>query len=240
MTAALKQVDAGIAKLTDAQRKLTAGLKQIDAGLKAAGAQTKLKAAIKQVNTGIPKLTKAIATIDSNLVKARDGLRQINKGIDKIRDVRAARRHPQPARIAAKNTHRGRRGPQRPRPGGGEGARRRCGVRHRLGDVLAPGASVAELARPAHTVRGLLALDEVAQVCAGDAATVAVDSLGALAAGGISRIVPLADYPPSHTTTDQIHPTRAVQVDLSFPTAMPPGVPADVRISACRNSEVHA
>ena len=243
LTAALKQVDAGIAKLTNAQRALTAGLRQIDAGLgKLAAAQTKLKAAIEQVNTGIPKLTKAIATIDSNLAKARDGLKQITKGIDKIRDARAdLKRARTLARIAAKNTT------------AVDGARNDLaqavvkapadGVVSGIvkpGDVVAPGATVVELDRPAHTVRVWLAPEEVARVCEGDSATAALDSLGALAAGSISRIVPLADYPPSHTTTGQVHLTRAVQVDLSFPTAMPPGVPADVQISPCRNSEVHA
>lgn len=229
--------------LEQAQQKLTAALKQIDAGLaKLKAGRTKLRAAIKQVDAGIPKLTKAIATIDANLAKARDGLRQIDKGIAKIRDARAdLKRARTLARIAAKNTT------------AVDGARNDLaqavvkapadGVVSSIvkpGDVVAPGATVAEVGRPAHTVRVWLAPEEVSRVCVGDSATVTLDSLGALAEGSISRVVPLADYPPSYTTTGQVHLTRAVQVDLSLPTAMPPGVPADVQISPCRNSEVHA
>ena len=66
------------------------------------------------------------------------------------------------------------------------------------------------------------------------ATTVAVDSLTAPVDGRISRILPLAAYPPSYHATDQVHLTRAVPVEVTLDAALPPGAPADLHLSSCQ------
>ncbi len=108
-----------------------------------------------------------------------------------------------------------------------------------VGDVVAPGATVAAIARPAVVVTTWLAPEQAAQVCVDAAATVHLDSLTAPVNGRISRILPLATYPPTYHTTDQVHLTRAVGVEVRVDSALPAGVPADIQLSLCPNHEVN-
>lgn len=220
------------AQLTAAKAQLTAGIKQLST------ARGKLAAAIKQVKKGIKQLTKGIATIDANLVKARDGLKKIDKGLTKIVDARAGlKRARKLAVIAARDTT---------GVDSANVARKQAVVRApadgvvaaiaHAGDVLAPGATLARLARPATVVTTWLAPEQVAEVCVDDAASVRLDSLAAPASGRVSRILPAATYPPSYHTTDQVHLTRAVPVEITVATALPPGVPADIQLTPCRTT----
>ena len=56
--------------------------------------------------------------------------------------------------------------------------------------------------------------------------------------GTISRILPEAQYPPTYHTTDEVHLTRAVPVEVTVSAGLPPGVPVDVQLSPCRTNEV--
>ncbi|MFT4215592.1 MAG: biotin/lipoyl-binding protein [Micropruina sp.] len=215
LTAVRAQLTGGIATLSTARAKLTAGI-----------------AALKK---GVRQLGKAIATIDANLVKARDGLRKIDDGLTKLSDARAdLNRARTLAVIAAADTT------------GVDTAtleRTQAVVRApadalvtavaHVGDVVAPGAMIAELARPASVVTTWLAPEQVAQTCLDAPATVSLDSLAMPASGRVSRIVPAANYPPTYHTTDQVHLTRAVPVEVTVTSPLPPGVPADLRISTC-------
>ena len=231
LTAALAQIDAGIAQLKTAQKQLTNGIAQAKAG------QKKLKAALKQLNEGIPKLTKAITTVDSKLVEARDGLKKIDKGLKKLDDGRAdLKRTRKLAVIAAGNdvavqqarTARAQAVVTAPRDG------TVTSIAH-VGDVVAPGATVAELSAPAHIVELWLGPAQAAQVCVGDAATV---SWGENPAGTVTRMLPEAQYPPTYHTTDEVHLTRAVPVEVTVDAGLPPGVPVDVQLTPCRTNEV--
>lgn len=229
---AITQLDAGIKKLTAALKQIDGGLAELKAG------RAKLKTGIIQVNEGIPKLTKAIRTIDTNLAKANDGLVKIDKGKKKLREARAdLKRARTLAVIAADNdtavaqaqTARSRAVVTAPRDG-------TVSSIAQVGDMLAPGATVAELSAPAHIVQLWLAPAQAAEVCVGDAATVA---FGADPAGTISRILPLAQYPPTFHTTDEVHLTRAVPIEVTTDAALPPGVPVDVQLTPCRTNEVN-
>ena len=231
LTAALAGIDAGIAQLTAAQKQLTQGIAQAKAG------QKKLKAAQKQLNEGIPKLTKGIATIDGKLVEARDGLKTIDKGLKKLDDARAdLTRGRKLAVIAAGNdvavqqarTARAQAVVTAPRDG------TVTSIAH-VGDVVAPGATVAELSSPAHVVELWLAPAQADRVCVGDAASIA---WGESPTGTISRILPEAQYPPTYHTTDEVHLTRAVPVEVTVSAGLPPGVPVDVQLTPCRTNEV--
>ena len=70
-------------------------------------------------------------------------------------------------------------------------------------------------------------------MCLNTSATVHLDSLAAPVEGHVSRILPLAAYPPSYHTTDQVHLTRAVPVEVTVDSPLPPGVPADLQLSVC-------
>ncbi len=235
LTAARAELKAGIAKLTAAKAQLTTGIAKLTA------ARTKLTAAIRQLKKGIPQLTKAIRTIDTNLVKARDGIRQIDKGLTKLADARATLKgNRKLAVIAARDTT---------AVDSASVAKKQAVVRApadgvvtslaAVGDVVAPGATVAEVARPARVVTTWLAPEQAAQVCLDASATVHLDSLAAPVAGKVSRILPLADYPPSYHTTDQVHLTRAVPVEVTVDSPLPPGVPADLQLATCPTHEVN-
>ena len=222
-------------ELLQALQKLTAARAAIP---KLIAARATLTAAIGQLNKGIPKLAKAIATIDANLARARDGIRKIDQGLNKLADARAGlKRTRKLAVIAAADTT----GVEVATLAKGQSVVRAPGdgvvtaVAH-VGDVLAPGATVAELARPASVVTTWLSPEQVAQTCLDATASVRLDSSGTAVDGRISRILPLAAYPPSYHATDQTHLTRAVGVEVTVGSALPPGVPADLRLSPCSTS----
>ena len=227
LTAAKTPLTAGIKQLTAARTQLTAGIKQLTTG------RDTIKAGVKQLKKGEKQLKKGLATIDTNVRKARDGLKKIDDGLRKIADARAGLKRARTlAVIAAADTT------------GVDVAKRQAVVRApsdgvitaiaQAGAVLAPGATVATIARPATVVATWLAPEEVADVCVGDAATVTLGSLPAPASGRLSRILPGATYPPSYHTTDRVHLTRAVPVEITVDAALPPGVPADIRLTPCR------
>ena len=222
--------------LLEARQKLIAGRAQLRTAVgQLSIARGKLIAASAQVKKGIGQLSKGIGTIDSNVAKARDGVRKIDDGLAKLADARAGlKRTRKLAVIAARDTT---------AVDAASVARTQAIVRAptdgivtalaHVGDVVAPGATVARLTRPALIVTTWLAPEQAAQVCLGGGATVGLDSLAATVDGHVSRILPLAAYPPSYHTTDQVHLTRAVPVEVTVDSALPAGVPADVRLSTC-------
>ena len=227
------------APLLAAQQKLTAALQQLGAASKQLTAgRAKLKATIKQVAAGIPKLTKGIRTIDTNLGKARDGLRRIDKAKRTIRNARADLRRARSLAVIAAGSDLNVRQARTARTRAVVTAPRDGIVTSiaTVGELLAPGASAAQLSSPAHLVELWLAPEQADRVCIGDPATLGFCTNPS---GTVSRILPLAQYPPTFQTTDEVHLTRAVPVELTFDVALPPGVPVDVQLSPCKNHEVN-
>jgi multidrug resistance efflux pump len=240
--AALEALPAGTsaeqrAPLVEAEKKLTVGLKELTKGIaKLTTARGEITKAQAQLKKAIPQLTKGIATVDEKLADARDALTKIDKGITKIEDARADLKRTRTLAVIAAD--------DATAVGKADTARRQAVVRApadgvvagiaRVGDVVAPGATVAEIARPALVVATWLAPEQANRVCLDAPATVSLDSLAATLEGRVSRILPLADYPPSHHATDQVHLTRAVPVEVTVDSALPAGVPADLQLSSCQ------
>lgn len=224
------------APLLEAQKKLNAGLKELKAGVaKLNTARKKITDAQSQLRKAIPQLTKGIATVDDKLAEARDAVKKIDKAITKLEDARATlKRNRRLAVIAADDTTVNRAGTAREQAVVRAPADGVVADIARVGDVVAPGATVAEITRPALVVLTWLAPEQAARACLDAPATVAVDSLTAPIDGRISRILPLAAYPPSYHATDQVHLTRAVPVEVTLDAALPPGAPADLHLSSCQ------
>ena len=106
-----------------------------------------------------------------------------------------------------------------------------------VGDVLAPGATIAEVRREGPPrVTTWIAPETLGSVGVGTEAEVRADWLpgGAPLAGRVTRISTQAEYPPTSFATSEIHLTRAVQVEITLEEAadqpgLPPGTPVDVR-----------
>ena len=232
LTAAKAQLTAGIKQLTAARTQLKAGIKQLTT------ARGKLTAGIKQLRKGEKQLKKGLATIDSNVRKARDGLTKIDKGLNEITDARAVLKRARKLAVIAANDTTG--------VDAANVAKKQTVVRApadgvvttvaQTGAVLAPGATVATIGRPATVVTTWLAPEQVAKVCVDGAVTVTLDSVAAAASGRVSRILPAASYPPSYHATDQVHLTRAVPVEITVATGLPPGAPADIQLTPCRTT----
>jgi hypothetical protein len=106
-----------------------------------------------------------------------------------------------------------------------------------LGDHLAAGASVVGI-RPdgPSQVTAWLSPAQAAQVCRGDAARIRGDWMpaGAGVAASLTRLADSYQYPPTDVTTDEIHLTRALEVEFTATTEqLPAGVPVDITITGC-------
>lgn len=106
-----------------------------------------------------------------------------------------------------------------------------------VGDQLAPGATLARIrsAQPA-PITAWLSPAQRAQVCLGDAAQISGDWMpaGHSVPAKLSSIASSMEYPPSSTTTDETHLTRAVKVRFTTTAALPPGVPVEISLPGCR------
>ena len=225
------------AQLVAAEKKLAAGVKELTAGIaKLTAARGEITEAKAKLKKAIPQLSDGIDTVDGNLADARDGLAKLDKGIAKLEDARSGlKRKRALAVIAADDTT---------AVDAARTARERAvvvapadgivaDIAH-LGEVVAPGATVAELSRPAFVVAAWLAPEQANRLCVDDAVSVTLDSLAGPVEGRVGRVLPLADYPPTHQATDQVHLTRAVPVEVTLDAPLPAGVPADLRLSSCQ------
>ena len=194
----------------------------------------------------IAQLEGAIAQIDAGLAKARQGQSQLDSAASKLADARTQlddmRRL---AVVAADASAIGVRASEYQRslavvraPADGVLAR----VAH-VGDVLAPGATVAEIREPVpERIRTWLAPADLRRIAQGDPARVSGDWLasGRSLTGHVTDIGQRADYPPTSFATKDVHLTRAVPVEITVQragsaralsrNAPPPGAPVDVTI----------
>ncbi|MFT4110135.1 HlyD family secretion protein [Propionicimonas sp.] len=207
--------------------------------LRAAIAQ--LKAAIRTVEANIVKIRKAQPQLEAGIRKAGQASRRLDEAADRIADARANLKD---AKVLAGITADAAGIPV-------ELARVQIGLTEltapvsgvvtgaaRTGDVLAPGASVVEI-RPdgPSTVTAWLSPAQAAQVCLGDAAAISGDWMPEASGveASLTRLGTAYTYPPSDVTTDEIHLTRALEVQFSATTdQLPAGVPVDVTLTGCR------
>lgn len=234
-----------VTKLTAAQKLLAnyppvpvPGIPSKDE-LKAGIAQ--LKAGIRKIDAGLKQIAKALPKLSEGLAKADDGLAKLADADAKITDARAqlvdAR---ELARIGAEAS----------------------AIPVTLaelqvtlttvtspvdgtvldvasaGEQLAPGGTLARIRTDEPSrITAWLASDQLAKVCQGDTATVTGDWMpaGTTMPATLTRIGTELTYPPSNTTTDEVHLTRAVEVELTATGTLPAGVPVELSISGCRS-----
>jgi multidrug resistance efflux pump len=102
------------------------------------------------------------------------------------------------------------------------------------GDVLAPGATVAEIRRAGPgKVEAWLAPGDLRVVSVGAKANVSTDWTRRVVRGEVTRIAGRAEYPPTSSATKEVHLTRAVPIEITLDPgepALPPGTPVDIGI----------
>ena len=219
------QLKAGIATMTATLDQLNAGISQLTKGL------AQLDAGLKQISTALPKL-------DKGLKKARAGLEKLKDAQAKLEDARAQLRDlKELAEIAA--------------DAGGipvllaelqfslaELTSPVSGVVVSVagvGDELAPGASVATIRESAPSVvTAWVSPTQVASVCLGDGAQVLGDWMSAPVSASLTAIGDRAEYPPTSVPTDEVHLTRAVEVQFTATEQLPAGLPVEITIDNCR------
>jgi multidrug resistance efflux pump len=112
-----------------------------------------------------------------------------------------------------------------------------------LGAQLAPGAPVVTIRATApSTVTAWLAPAQWDQICPGDSADITGDWMapGDGVAATVSTISPTAEYPPTSTTTDEVHLTRAIEVTIQATAPLPPGLPVQISIDGCHAAAGHS
>ncbi len=196
-----------------------------------------------QLRAGITQLTAALAQIDAGLAQVSAGRAQLSSASAKLADARRqlgdlrvlARVSVDAAKVGVRLA---------------EYQRELAVVRSpvdgtvvsvaSVGDVLAPGATVAEVRRsgPPRVITWL-APEELGAVKIGTATEVRADWFpvgtgGTPIRGRVTRIGTRAEYPPTSFATSEIHLTRAIRVettlsDTAEQPALPPGTPVDVR-----------
>ncbi|PFG16026.1 biotin/lipoyl-binding protein [Propionicimonas paludicola] len=199
-------------QLTAARSQLKAGLKKIDAAL------PKLAAGLKKARAGRTRLDNARAKLTDGRASLCDLLGLARIGADTMKvPVDLTSVQLDLAELVAP----------------------RAGVVvwvAQPGEQLAAGADAVAIRpdRPS-TVTAWLSPSQLATVCLGDAADVHADWLAGdtTIAATLTRIAPSADYPPSSTGTDEIHLTRAVQVEFTATDQLPAGSPVELSIHGC-------
>lgn len=209
------------AQLTAARTQLLKAIATIDAGLSTIGqAEPQLADGLKKARAGLASLNSASATITDARSQLR-GLRDLARiaadtariGVDlaKVQRTQAVLTAPVSGVVVTIAT---------------------------AGDRLAAGATVAAV-RPVGTskVTAWLPPQDAASLCVGDAATITGDWMapGHSASARLDWIAATAEYPPTSTTTDDVHLLRAVEVQLSSDADLPAGVGVDITITGCRS-----
>lgn len=201
--------------------QLTAGIAKIDAGLKTiAAALPKLATGLKKATDGLKKLADAdakIADARAQLVDARELARigakasAIPVSLAELQTKLATVTSPVDGTVLSVAS---------------------------TGDELAPGATLARIRTDEpSTVTAWLAADQLARVCQGGAATLTGDWMppGTTMGATLTRIGTEFTYPPTNTSTDEVHLTRAVEVELTATGTLPAGVPVEISITNCRS-----
>lgn len=238
------------AQLKSTRAELTTQLEQVETALKnpmlppqqkaqLTAARTQLLKGIATIDAGLAQITQAEPQLTDGLAKARSGLATLDSAAATIADARTQLTGLRDlARIAADTAQvgvdlakvqRGQAVLTSPVAGVVVTIAQR-------GDRLAPGATVAEV-RPVDIskVAAWLPPQDAATVCVGDSATITGDWMapGQSVPARLDWIAATADYPPTSTTTHDVHLLRAVEVQLSSDAELPAGVGVEISINGC-------
>jgi len=235
----LSQVEDGLSAVEQAIASLPPGA---PVPPELAAKQQQLSAARSQLKAGLKKIDIALPKLASGLKKARSGLASLDDAKAKLLDGRATLTDLHELAGISADTM------QVPIT--------LASVQIELAGLVAPTAGVVvALAQPgeqlaagaaAVTIRPdrpsrlsvWLSPDQLAGVCLGDAADVQADWLadGSTLPATLTRIATRADYPPSSTTTDEVHLTRAVLVEFTTTDQLPAGSPVELSIHGCHQA----
>ncbi|MCC6496974.1 MAG: HlyD family efflux transporter periplasmic adaptor subunit, partial [Propionibacteriaceae bacterium] len=225
----LAQVEAAIAgippgvpvpeELLAKQQELTAAIKGMKAGL-------------RKIAATLPKLSRGLRKATAGLRKLEDALADISEARGTLRDLKelaALRAEAMQVPIDVVRVQLGLAVLTSPVDGVVVAAAS-------PGAVLAPGATAVSIRETgASRVTAWLSAGQLARVCKGDPASVTGDWLPA---GGVAaRLTHLgtrADYPPTSVATEEVHLTRAVEVELTATEQLPAGMPVELNIDSCR------
>jgi len=201
-----------------------------------------------QVRAGIAKLTAALAKIDAGLAKVASGRAKLSSAGAKLSDARVqltdlrrlARAGVDGAKVGVQVAEYQRSLAVLRSPVDGTVVRVVA-----VGDVLAPGATAAEIRRSGPPrVTTWIAPEQLADIEVGTQVEVSADWFPTGVSDGRGPISPIpgrvtsigtrAEYPPTSFATSEIHLTRAIRVEMTLSPsaeqpALPPGTPVDVR-----------
>lgn len=238
------------AQLKATRAELTTQLDQVEAALKnpmlppqqkaqLTAAQAQLLKGIATIDAALAQITQAGPQLTEGLAKARSGLAQLDTAAATITDARTqltglrdlARIAADTARLSVDVAKVQRDQAVLTAPITGVVV----SIAHR-GDRLAPNATVAEI-RPVDgsKVTTWLPPQDAAAVCVGDTATITGDWMAPdqSVPARLDWIAATADYPPTSTTTGDVHLLRAVEVQLSSDAELPAGVGVEITINGC-------
>lgn len=206
------ELQANIAQLKATIAGLDAKLAEVNAAL------PKLTSGLKQARAGLAKLNQAFATLADARSQLR-GLRDLAQIAAQSADIPVSVAEAQLSQATLTS------------PVAGV-VTWTAGV----GDHVITGAPVATIREtgPAK-LTAWLSPSALSQVCVGDAATITGDWMapGQTMSASLTWISATADFPPSSTTTDETHLTRAVRVELLASGELPAGVPVEINIPGC-------
>ena len=202
------------------------------------GIIAKLKAGIRKLDAGVRKINGVLRTLATGLGKATSGLRKLNDATARITDARGTLRDLQ--HLAALQAEALKVPVDLARaqvaltaltsPVDGVVVAVRPAA-----SVLAPGATAVSIreTRPSQ-VTAWLPPDELARVCTGDSATILGDWMAQGVDATLTRIGTRSQYPPTSVATEEVHLTRAVEVEFTATEQLPAGVPVELTINSCR------
>ncbi len=224
--------------------QLQAQIAQLRAGI------TQLTRGLAKVRVGITQINAGLAKIEAGQAKATSALGQMDRGLERIVEGRATLRRQRPLvdvaiEAAATATAQARRQEELATltaPAAGVV----LDVAN-AGDLLAPGAAVVTIRRSTgpsarSVATAWLSPDQLARTCLGASARVRGDWMapGQGYAASVSRIGAAATYPPTSQATQEVHLTRAVEVEVTLTaggpsnaTTLPPGVPVEITVQPC-------
>jgi hypothetical protein len=200
--------------------------------------KAELTAAIKAMNAGLKKINSTLRTLAKGLKKATSGLRKLEDATAKITEARGSLRDLKKLAGLQATALRVPVSLARLQVTLAELTSPVSGVVVSVaaaGSVLAPGATAVTIreTRPS-AVTAWLAPEELARLCEGDAASIVGDWMtGDGVPATLTRIGTRSDYPPTSVATQEVHLTRAVEVEFTATEQLPAGVPVELHINSC-------
>ena len=196
----------------------------------------KLKTGLHTIDAGLAKIRRGLPKLDAGLHKARNGLKKLDDVEADLADAQGTLDDLNELAVIAAEASQvpvdlvriqldllGLRSPVN-------------GVVVQVADLgaqLAPGATIATIREDApSTVTAWLSPTQLGSVCLGTPARITTDS-GTTADATLTRIGTSAEYPPTSVPTDEVHLTRAVEVEFTAATQLPAGIGVDLSIDPC-------